>query len=349
MKRAWIVLLATMVLVVPARCYAAFSLFDPQKGFYTDGGMFSLVTVFLTVAGIAAAILLSRKAPAPPIPAEIRSAPSAALAALAGLFVGGQAILSVPKIIGSLSDVTGIGETAHVVQVLNLMVAVAGLFATVTLLMSAYDFGLGETLLRRKPLVALLTPLWSFLSLISLFMTYVATANRFDHVYHTCTTALILLFLFSQAKLFAGIDTERGAKQVLPYGFAAAVFAISDAVPNLALAFTRHTMLGSFPLGMHLVNLVLTLYILVYLSAAFRIVSAAETGTAAQESEAELSAEATAPASAADPENTVGTEKAAADQVIPECLDFLRKAYPAEESFRERAQISVPEIEKQKS
>lgn len=343
MKRAWVALLVTLVLVIPARLYVTFTLVDPTTGFYSDGGKMAGIVTAVMAVGVIFIIALSYRRSPGRTAAPLRSAAAGVFAALSGVFIAGQSLVSI--------KMTGDGV------VMNNIFAAAGLFAAVSFLAAAYDFASGETVLRRKPILALLSSVWGCLCLISLFVNYAATVDRLENVYHTFTVAFLLLFLFSQAKLLSGIDEEKGGKLIYAYGFSAVIITLSDAVPNLALYFSGKSLLGSFPVGLHLANIILTAYILVYLSALQRVKTEAvivsvppsvggheenpeNADSTADEGKSETILQ---PEKAADKPQNSGVSS----DSVQMCLEFLKDAYQSENKFvenRENAAIAAKSI-----
>lgn len=340
MKRAWAALLVTLVLVIPARLFVTLTLVDPKTGFYTDGGKMAAIIAVVTAAGMITVIAMGHRKTAAKALAPLHSAAAGVLAALTGVFIAGQ----------SLVEMAATHESDY--TVMDNIFAVAGLFAAVSFLIAAYDFAAGETVLHRHPLLALLSSVWGCLGLITLFVNYAATVNRFENVYHTCTVAFLLLFLFSQAKLLSGIDQEKGGKLIYSYGFAAVILALSDAVPNLVRYFSGKSTLGMFPIGLHMANVVLAVYILIYLSTLRH-----------QKTDAVILS--VAPSVGGSEENLEnGTDSAWDDgktesTVLPEksqnqplkeglssdsvsiCLEFLKNAYQSEDKFVENRENAV--------
>lgn len=298
MKRAWIAFWVTAAVLVPARVWAMFRFADPSSGFYTDGGRAAGVLSLFLALGVAAAVFLSFRGPAPALApgAPMRSVPSAVSAALAGVALAAQSVASLA--------VPSAGE-----DVPERIFAAFGILAAAAFLAAAYGFAAGAETLRRAPLLALLPSVWGCFCLVMLFIRYAATVNRLENLYHTCTVVLLLLFLFSQAKLLTGIHGEKSGRQVFGYGFAAAATVLATAVPNLALYFSGREMPGAFPVGLHLLNLFLAAYILCFLAAA------------GKETNVLTPAEADAPAPG--PREEAPREEKTEQDVLKECADFL--------------------------
>ena len=327
MKRAWIALLITFAAVLPARFYIAFNLVDQKNGFYTDGGTLAGIAAAAALLGAVLASAFGRRKTQPLSREPLRSVSAALLAALSGVFVAGESIVG-------LADAGG-------PTLLNGILAVLGVCAAVSLMAAAYDFASGSSVLRQRPLVALFVPIWGCLRLVSLFVSYAAVVDRFEDIYHTFTVVMLLLFLFSQTKFLTGVDAERGGKMMFLYGFPAVVAALTDALPNIALLFAGRKTLGTFPTGLFLVNAVLGVYAAVYLAAEGKRRTAV-------------------PMVAISPDFTEDGEPDGAEQPLerrgekgagktlhgdpePQWLDFLQKAYHAEDRFVE-TEKPVPDL-----
>lgn len=323
MKRAWTALLITLAAVLPARFYAAFRLVDPKTGFYTDGGRIAGAAAIVALAGAVLAAAFGRRKAQPKTREPLRSVSAAVFAALSGAFVAGQAVVS-------LADAGGPSP-------LNVVLALFGVCAAASFLTAAYDFASGSTVLRQHPLVALLVPLWGCLRLVSLFVSYAAVVDRFENVYHTFTVVLLLLFLFSQAKLLTGVDEDRGGRMIFLYGFPAIVAALTDSLPNLALLFAGQKTLGAFPAGLFFANAVLAVYLIVYLAAEGKrriALPMVAIEPDFQEDGGESDGQ------PAEPESREEAHLPSPEDPEPQYLDFLEKAYHGGYKFSEHGAYS---------
>lgn len=333
MKRAWAVLLVTLVVVLPARLYAVLNFVDLKTGFYNDGGKFAGIVAGVTVLGVVLVMAFGRRKLPKYQHAPLRSIPTAVLAALSGVFVAGESLVN-------LAGPDGL-------TVMNGLLALFGICAAASFLAAAYDFATGETVLRQHPLVALLEPLWGCLCLVSLFVSYGSKVTSFESIYHTFTVALMVLFLFSQTKLLSGVDEEGGVKVVFSYGFAAVIVALTDAVPSLAFYYANRVTLGIFPTGLHLANIFLSVYILVFLAEeGRRRVSAPMVAIVPEPSGSNAPAEyEKQPQEKQDAEAQAETES----DPLPVYLDFLQKAYQCEDKFVENGKHKINMVESIKS
>lgn len=317
MKRAWAALLITLAAVLPVRIYSVFTLVDPKTGFYTDDGRMAAAAATLAVCGAAATAFLGRRKAQPQSKEPAQSVPAAAFAALSGVFLAGQSIVS-------------LGEKGGL-SLMNVLLTLSGVCAAVAFLMAAYDFACGSSVLRRHPLAALLVPIWGCFRMISLFINYVAAVNRFENIYHTFTAVLLLLFLFSQTKLLAGVDAARGAKRIFLYGFPAVVAVLTDCIPNLALLFAGRSTLGGFSAGFYFVDSILAVYAAAYLAAeGKRRTSVPMVAITPDFSEDDISDQ------DREPTGQTKEQKPKNSSAEPEYIDYLQKVYHAEHKFVEK-------------
>jgi hypothetical protein len=316
MKRAWAALLITVAAVLPIRIYSVFTLIDAKTRFYTDDGRMAVTGAAVAVIGAAVTAFLGRRKAQPQLKESVQGVSAAVFAALAGVFLAGQAIVS-------------LGEEGGM-SLMNVLLAVSGVCAAVAFLMAAYDFGAGGTVLRQHPLVALLVPSWGCLRLISLFIRYVATVNRFESIYHTFTAVLLLLFLFSQTKLLAGVDAARGAKRIFLYGFPAIIAALTDCIPNLALLFMGRNTLGASSAGFYFVDLLLAVYAIAYLSAEGKRRTSLPMVAITPDFSDDISDETSESAA------EMKKQKIENSSEEPEYLDYLQNVYHGEHKFVEK-------------
>ncbi len=317
MRRAWLAFAATLVLVLPARIYTVLRYLDPRSGFYTDGGG----TVGAVSAALALGILLTafygwRDSAARAGGEPVRAVAAAAFGALAGIFVLVQSVVG----IGSAPAAEGL--------VFFRIFSVAGIFAGAVLVATAYDLATGGRVIGGHPLLALVPPVWGCLFLVLLFITYSAVVNQVENVYHTCTVVFLLLFLFTQAKLFTGIESAKSGKMIVVVGLPAALLALSTGVPSCVQFFSEGRTPGAVPIGLHLANIVLAFYIVAFLRALERSpLRPAETRPRPDPSPDRGEREASAGTGNRPPET---------DDPLAACAGSLRDAFCSEKKFVDR-------------
>lgn len=314
-KSAWIVLAITLLIVLPTRIYQVLFLVEPGTGFYTDGNTTTLIISACLIAGILlmAAFAFADKEKRSYRP--IHSLPTAVIGALTGLGL----------IFQNLISLLGTQEQENRLSVI--LVGVFGILAGAVFILTAYNFAMGQNTFEKHPLLSLIPSLWGCVSLVTRFITYISVVNVSENIYDTFTVIFSLLFLFAQAKMLAGIETEKSVKQIYTFGIPAILMTLVTGVPSAVVLFSGEAHTGSFPAGLQLVNILMALYILAFLSAVWRLPAAEQ----AQQEENQ---------SGNSPDGTYISEKIAlfedSDSGERQCIEFLRGAYSSEEKFAQR-------------
>ncbi len=319
-KNAWIVFAVALLITLPTRIYQILFLMDQDTGFYIDG----MKTTAFVSAGLAAGVLLlvlmcfldkGKK----PKYSPIRSLPAAVFGTLAGLGI-------------LLQYAVGIFTSAESENpVPSVLLALIGICAGGVIILTSYQFATGGNTFEHHPLLALLPSVWGCASLVSLFINYVAVVNVSENIYDTFAVIFLLLFLFAQAKMFARIEDEKSGKMVYIFGLPAALLLLATGIPGtLMVLFNLHSA-GTFPVGLYPVNVLLALYVVLFL------IQYAKIGEDKPRPDDELSAEEPR-VSAAVSETADNAGDDPADSVLKEesCLEFLAKAYHSQEQFCER-------------
>lgn len=94
--------------------------------------------------------------------------------------------------------------------------------------------------------------------------------NIAENVYDTFSVVFLLLFFFAYAKLHAGIEPERSARDAVRFGLMAIQFAVVTVVPELVLRVMGVSPVTSYPFGMYLMNGVAALFVFFFLLALHR-------------------------------------------------------------------------------
>ncbi len=309
-RNAWIVFAVTLLVTLPTRIYQILFLVDQDTGFYTDGNKTTAIISIGLVVGVVLMIVICAMDKRQRTYSPIRSIPTAVLCALTGLGVIFQYVLS------SLSG------NEHKNQIAYTILSIVGILAGVILILTAYNFAIGQNIFAKIPLLSLVPSLWGCACLITLFITYVSVVNISENIYDTFTVIFVLLFLFAQAKVFAGIDAQKSGKMLYVFGLPAVLMALVTGVPSAVLLFSGMSRTSSFPVGLHMVNILLALYMIAFLMAVFRL-----PGIAAKQEDLTEKAEVNKADTDVQPDAVPKQES---------CLEFLQKAYLSEEKFTER-------------
>lgn len=311
-KRIWRIFWITLVIALPVRLYQTLFLLEADTGFYTDGYVTTGIVFIALMAGCLLLYADTARSPAPVPELPLQSLPAAVTAMFTGFLFCGQSLFS-------LAGVPSVENT-----VMNLLLAVAGILAGVVLLVQAYGHAVGKNFWRAHPLPALLPPLWGCVCLVALFITYSGSVNIAENVYDTFSVVFLLLFFFAYAKLHAGMEPERSARDAVRFGLMAIQFAVVTVVPELVVRATGVSPVTSYPFGMYLMNGVAALFVFFFLLALHRAKPAP------------------APVQERDGEQTENEEGASSSDETQDCADRLNEAYGATETFLPREKSPFP-------
>ena len=266
MKHAWMAFLVALVVALPVRLYQLFALMEEDTGFLTGGALTTtILTAVLLIALVAVVVICMKGKGMPKEYISLRSLPTAVLSALTGALLLFDSIGNIFSYSAQISEASARGEGMTPASVIGLAMSILGIAAALAIFLAAYGFATKTNPLGMHPLVALLPSVWGCVCLVLLFISYTAVVNVSENVYDMFSVVLLLLFLFAQAKLFAGVDTEKSGRMVYAVGLPAAVLALLTSVPTLLMAAAGRTVPGLFPAGLHLVNLCMAFYILSFL------------------------------------------------------------------------------------
>ena len=252
-KRIWRIFWITLVIALPVRLYQTLFLLEADTGFYTDGYLTTAIVFIALMAGCVLLYADTARSPAPVPELPLQSLPTAAAAMFTGFLFCGQSLFS-------LLGVPSVENT-----VMNGILAAAGILAGIILLLQAYGHAVGKNFWRNHPIPALLPPLWGCVCLVALFITYSGSVNIAGNVYDSFSVVFLLLFFFAYAKLHAGIEPERSARDAVRFGLMAIQFAVVTVVPELVLRVMGVSPVTSYPFGMYLMNGVAALFAFFFL------------------------------------------------------------------------------------
>lgn len=310
-KSAWIVLAVALLISLPTRLYQIFSLADKDTGFFVDGGTTTgVISICFAVGILLIIIMCARDRQVVKTYRPVRSIPTAVLAVLTGLGLAVESVVS----LGTES-----GQNYFMYMILSLF----GILTGAVLILTAYDFAVGQNHFTRLPLLALVPSLWGCASLVTLFITCVPVVNVSENIYDAFAMIFLLLFLFTQAKMFAGVEDAKSGRMIYIFGLPAALLTLVTGISGGVMLFAGINQAGMFPAGLHLVNFFMALYLFSFLRDFKRIPDEPQPDSKEQ---AELQ-------SAAD-------EPPVQPNVLMDwknCFEFLTKEYQSEEKFVERA------------
>jgi len=152
----------------------------------------------------------------------------------------------------------------------------------------------------------------------------VSVVNISENIYDTFTVIFLLLFLFSQAKMLSGIEIEKSVKRVYMFGIPAVLMALVTGIPGTVVLLSGLSRTSSFPVGLHIVNILFALYIISFLTIVSRLPAVVPKEVDfAQKDE--------------DEKTITESDVQLIEAPKPEdCLAYLQKAYLSEEKFTDR-------------
>jgi len=315
MKSALIVFAVTLLITLPTRLYQVFCLTDKKTGFYTDGGATTAIISIVLAVGILLIIVMSYMDHHVRVYHTIRSVSAAVFGTLAGLSL----------IVESAASLLGGGSSQN--HTMYMILSVIGIAAGIVLILISYDFAVGENRFSNYPLLALILPIWGCTSLVALFITYVAVVNVSENIYDTFAVIFLLLFLFAQAKMLAGVENEKSSRMIYVFGIPATLLSLVTGISGVAEFFSGSVLAGYFPVGLHFVNVMMALYVAAFLYTVYRLSPKYDIIEKTELQESQPSLQADSDESGAIPPEL--TEKKS-------CWAFLTEAYQSEEKFMER-------------
>lgn len=322
-KRVWRIFWISLLIALPVRLYQTLFLLEADTGFYTDGNL-STGIVFITLMAACVLLYVDTARGAAPVPRlPIRSLPAAVASMFTGFLFCGQSLFSL------------LGTPSVENELTNRILAAAGILAGLTLLVQAYGHAVGRNFWSEHPLPALLPPVWGCVCLVALFITYSGSVNIAENVYDTFSVVFLLLFFFAYAKLHAGMEPERSARNAVRFGLMAVSFAAVTVLPELILKMMGVSPVTSYPFGMYLMNGMAALFILFFLLGMHH----ADPAPAGERREEE-------PVPGKDQEEMQQAGKEDGTPVssdeTEDCAERLQEAYGASETFLPRSKSPFP-------
>lgn len=173
---------------------------------------------------------------------------------------------SASRIITEFSGGTTPGDVA---------ITIISVFAGIVFLLFAIEAFSGRDISKKLPVLMLLPTVWACARLVHTFFLYTNIASISENMFDIISLIFLLLFLFLQAKLQAGLSRVSSAKKAMVFGLPAVVLLLMYSLPNLLTAFTQENT-GFLTLLPFAVDAALALYIFSYLIGLTSALSKAE-------------------------------------------------------------------------
>ena len=150
------------------------------------------------------------------------------------------------------------------------VLSILGLICATIFLVIGLSNASGTNALQRLPLLGLLIPIWYCYSLVIEFVTAISRRNSVENSIEVLAMVFILLFLFFQAKLLAGVETEVACKRCFLYGLPAVICSFGSSFLYFIAYFNEIEFNSTISGRLHAINLLFAAYILFFLIALSR-------------------------------------------------------------------------------
>lgn len=254
LKNMWFIFIAVLLVTLSMRIYQVLYLIDPVTGFYMNGETISnMLSIIVAVSVVVLIVISFRNFENNKHYRAVKSTSLAVIGTITGL---GMVLLNaIPFIMPS--------ETQK--SLIVLIFQVLGICSGFVFIIAAYCFAVGNNIFEKYELLALIPSLWGCSCLVKFFIECVASVNIAENVYSTITASFLLLFLFRQAKILAGINDDKNGKMLYVFGFPAALMLLITGIPGTILLLLNINQAGVFPRELYPVNIFMALYIIAFL------------------------------------------------------------------------------------
>lgn len=239
-KYAWLVSLIALVAALPLRIFQQLVLVDETTGFFTDHNVTAIwISVLLAIGVVYPAVVCRLEKDIPEAPGFFRSIPIGILYVVTAVILAIDSLRKIFQVTSGEEEALVAGMAAIAPHpLLYSVLAVLGLAAALILVLGGFSRIVGIYFLRSAPVAELVPPLWCCMSLIVLFVKFTEVINTTENVYQMAGVIFLLLFLSAQAKLSAGIETQRNTRLVFAWGLPAVTVGLVTSVPDLIVPLT---------------------------------------------------------------------------------------------------------------
>ena len=204
LKYLWIAFAVFLLITIPFRVYQVVALIDPKTNFYVKGTEFTLGLLIGLLALYTIGVLVLTAWRKDTVRHTVhKNVPAGIFAAVAGLLMLTESASEL------VSAVTNEGQ-----RVEASVLSATALLAAIAFVIMAISSFVGRNLFERVPLLALLTTLWGCARLVITFLGYTNIASDSSSMFDMVGIIFALLFLFTQAKLFANVDSKNTSKRL---------------------------------------------------------------------------------------------------------------------------------------
>lgn len=257
-KRSWLLFFGALFVTVPLRvCELAFFV-DYETGFSDSPAIAVSLIGFLSAVSAIIIFMCLRDKNAPKRYPAMKNIPAGVTSGLAGVLT---LIHSVIMIVNFAKPPEGMEEAAvPVIQMyVNIILGFVGVLAGAVWMVEAFGYFREKNIFRGMPAFALIPPIWLCLNLAAMIIN-TNYADFIENVYDMLTVMLMLIFVFTRAKLFAGVRFCSTGKRIYAFGLPAVLFACITAVPNVVVQAFGQRPVSGLSLTFSLVLAALALY-----------------------------------------------------------------------------------------
>lgn len=264
-------LIFSMVTCVLIRVWIKLTMVNPSSGFYTnDSPVILFFNILLGISAVALLVLCVMQKPVPDmclhVPRDaimvrlssILCGVGAFVAAAGGAFEQYEIYVDEVNWGGILNSdqMLFFARTAGGFFLFSLLPLVAGLILLISGLRPQF---------RPCPIVALSLPVWQLGLSIVLFLRFTTLRSVSDQQLGLVTLISVLPFALAWARVYCEIDYARGMRQLMLFGFVAALFALMIPTGMLAGAVAGRPVQVALPLPLCVFQVTLALYMIALL------------------------------------------------------------------------------------
>lgn len=258
LKRSWLLFFGALFVTVPLRvCELAFFV-DYENGFSDSPAIAVSLLGFLAAVSAIIIFMCLRDKNAPKRYPAMKNIPAGATCGLAGVIT---LIHSVLMIVNFSKPRQGMEDLAVPVSQMyvNIILGFVGVLAGAVWIVEAAGYFREKNVFRGMPAFALIPPLWLCFNLAAMIINTIY-ADQIENIFDMVTVMLMLVFVFTRAKLFAGVRFRSTGKRLYAFGLPAILFACLTAVPNAVIQALGKAPVSGISLTFSLVLSALALY-----------------------------------------------------------------------------------------
>lgn len=263
LKRGWLLFFGALFVTVPLRvCELAFFV-DYKTGFSDSPAIGTVLLFFLAAVSAIIIFMCLRDKNAPKRYPAMKNIPAGVTAGLVGILT---LIHSVLMIVSFAKPPAGMEKAAVPVSQMyvNIILGFVGVIAGAVWLVEALGYFREKNVFRGMPAFALVPPIWLCLNLAAMVINTIY-ADFIENIYDMLTVMFMLVFVFTRAKLFAGVRLRSTGKRLYAFGLPAVLFACITAAPNVVVQALGLMPVSGLSLTFSLVLTALALYGAVHL------------------------------------------------------------------------------------